>query len=287
MKKEKKTRKKEPERPQYVENPLRNMVMDYHVYEMSRLEKVLYSIAALLGGGVLGLVFYGGLFMMDGEATTLTHISNLVVFLGMGAVAVRVFLPIRTQQLLKKRQQTLRVQFRDMLESITSSLSANDTVVQAFTYAYKDMCMQYSENAYIARELYEIGEGIRNNVGLEVMIQDFARRSACEDIESFSNVFAVSYGPGGRMKDVMRQTHDIICEKMQIADEIRSKLSSNQLELNLITAAPVLLVGMMRLSSRSFAENFASLPGVLAITAGLALFVLAYRMGQKIIDIKE
>lgn len=287
-KKEKNSKKKTKQapRPQYVLNPMHNKVLDYHVYVMNGTEKLLYTLAAFVVGGLIGLLFYGGLFKKDGIATTATGISNVVVFAVMGIAAVKIFLPIRTKQLLTKRQKTLRTQFRDMLESITASLSANDTVVAAFDYAYNDMKMQYSEKAYITRELLQFVKARENNVDLEVMVEDFARRSACEDIEDFSNVFKVSYGPGGRMKDVMRQTHDLICEKMQIEDEIAAKMSSNQLELNIITFAPILIVALLRFSNDTFAENFATPAGVISMTIGLVLFVVAYRMGQKIVDVK-
>ena len=284
--KNKKKQKKQAPRPQYVLNPLHNKVLDYHVYVMSGMEKTFYSLAAFVVGGLIGLLFYGGLFKSDGVATTATKISNVVVFAAMGLAAVKVFMPIRTEQLLRKRQKELRSQFRDMLESITASLSANDTVVQAFDYAHRDMQLQYSDNAYITRELYQFVEARRNNVDLELMVEDLAHRSACEDIEDFSNVFKVSYGPGGRMKDVMRQTHDLICDKMQIEDEIAAKMSSNRLELNIITFAPILIVAMLRFTNDTFAQNFASPAGVISMTIGLVLFVTAYRMGQKIVDVK-
>ena len=285
VRKSKKKQKPAP-KPQFLLNPIHNKVMDYHVYVMSPAEKLLYSLIAFVVGGIVSQMFYGGLFMKDGVPTTLTNISNVAVFVIVGLVAGKIFLPIRTAQLLEKRQKELRKQFRDMLESITASLSANDTVVQAFHYAYRDMQMQYSDNAYITKELKQITEALKNNVDLELMVEDFAKRSACEDIEDFSNVFKVSYGPGGRMKDVMRQTHSVICEKMQIEDEIASKISANKLELNIITCAPILIVAMLKMSSADFAANFATPVGVVVNTLAIVLFVVAYRMGQKIVDIK-
>lgn len=291
----KKTKEKVPQKakkqknspcPQWVQNALNNPVRDYHVYVMTAIERSLYFVLAFVVGGLVSQVFYGGLFQRDGMATTLTHISNVAVFIIVGLVAARFFFPMRNEQLLRKSQLDLRSQFRDMLESITAALSANDTVPQAFDYAWKSMKLQYSENAYIVQELGHICEAISNNYPLIDAIEDLASRSACEDIESFSNVFRACYGPGGNMKEVMRQTHDIICDKMKIEDEIRSKVSANQLELNIITVAPILIVGMLRFSGGSFAENFASPAGVISITVAIILFIVAYRMGQKIVNIK-
>jgi len=282
-----KQKKKKPAPPaQYLNNPRNQPMLNYHTYVMSKNEKLLYSIAAFIAGGLAGLLFYGGLFKSQGEATSLTTISNTVVFVAVGIIAVKVFLPIRTTQLLEKRRATLRLQFRDMLESLTTSLASGSTVLQAFDDAYKDMHMQYSENAYITRELYQISEARRNNVKLVDMLNDFAKRSSLEDVEDFANIFSVGESSGGKINEIVRQTHSVICEKMQIENEIESKMSANRLELNIITCAPILIVAMLKFSNESFAENFATPVGVAAVTVGVVLFVVAYRMGQKIINIK-
>lgn len=279
----KKQKKKEVPQ-QWVLSPINEPVLDYHVYEMSLGEKLLYGFLAFLVGGALGLLFYGGLFKRDGEATTATMISNVVVFVVAGLIAAKVFLPMRREQLLKKRQHDLRTQFRNMLESLTASLASGNTVLDAYISALEDMKNQYSESAYITVELDQIVAAARNNIDLETMVDDLAKRSGIEDIEDFSNVFRVARGPGGNIADVMRQTHDIIGDKMTIEDEITSKMSSNQLELNVIMVAPVMIVGMLRFSSGTFAENFSSPAGVVATTIGLIIFYFAYRLGQKIVN---
>ena len=176
----------------------------------------------------------------------------------------------------------LRSQFRSLLESLASSMAVN-TVEESFRAAYQDMVVQYTEDAYISREMKEIVAAGKNDISLEVMLEDLARRSDCEDIQDFSNVFSACRRRGGRMGQIVRETHDIIGEKMEIEDEITSKMSSNQLELNLITAAPVLIVLLLRATNGTFAKNFATPAGVLANTVALALFVWAYQYGRKIV----
>ena len=273
--------------PAQLENPLKTMMPNYRTYEMSALEKASAALLAFLAGAVCSQVFYGGLFKSDGQATVMTYISAAVFILIVGAAAVKLFLPVRREQLRKKRQHELGVQFRDMLESITTSLSAGDTVYQAFESAWSDIRLQYGESSYLALELEQIVQAPRSGLTLETMLKDFAGRSGSEDIESFSNVFAVSYGAGGNMKDVMRRTHDIITDKMAITDEIRTKLSANKLELNVITVAPVFLMLLLRSTNESFAEKFASPGGVVCITIAIVIFVSAFRMGRRIVEIEE
>ena len=68
-----KVRESSPERkkksPQWTTNPLNEKVLDYHNYEMTKSESVLYFVAAFLVGGVVSQFFYGGLFQEDGADT--------------------------------------------------------------------------------------------------------------------------------------------------------------------------------------------------------------------------
>lgn len=295
MKKEKNAAKPKTKRPakpkkepvsQWMTNPLNEQVLDYHNYEMTQGEQVLYFILAFLIGGVVSQFFYGGLFQEDGVPTLLTYISNAVAFVIVGLLVGKLFLPVRSRQLAEKRRDTLRRQFRDMLESLTASLAANSTVRDAFSSAYTDMCMQYSDDALISKELDQFRRAEQINVTLDVMMDDFAKRSGVEEIQDFNNVFQVCYGPGGNMSRVINQTHDIICERMEVEDEIQAKIHANEMELNIIMLAPVLIVALMRSANETFAQNLASPVGVAAVTGALVLFAISYIWGQKIIAVR-
>ena len=295
MKKEKKAakpkapRKAKPKNEpvsQWAKNPLNETVLDYHNYEMTQSEKVLYFVLAFLVGGIVSQFFYGGLFKEDGAPTLLTYISNAAAFVVVGLIAGKVFLPVRCRQLAEKRRGVLRKQFRDLLESLTASLAANSTVRDAFHTAYTDMCMQYSDDAMISKELDQFRRAEQVNVTLDVMMDDFAKRSGVEEIQDFNNVFQVCYGPGGNMSRVIGQTHDIICERMEIEDEIEAKIHANETELNIIMIAPVLIIALMRGSNETFANNLATPLGVITVTGALVAFVGAYIWGQKIIAVR-
>lgn len=278
------------QKPQWIEERmiggrlLTEPVMDYHVYEMSGREKLLYGLLAFVAGGFVGLLFYGGLFKVDGEASLWTWIANLVIFFVIGVIAVIVFLPMRTSQLLDKRQKTLRAQFRDMLQILTNSLSSSGTVNDAFHNAYKSMREQYSESAYITRELEQIlAASTHGNIKLEDMLDDFAKRSGVEDIEDFCNVFKVARGPGANIGEIMRNTHSIIGEKMEIEDEITSKMQSNQLELNVIIISPIFITAFLRFGNSSLGSRFTSQSGLIASTVAICMFLFAWYLGQRIV----
>lgn len=272
--------------PQYISSILNNQMLNYKVYYMSFKEKLLYFLLTFGAGGLVGLVFYGGLFKSEGEVTTATFISNIVVFCLVGLIAAKFFFPAIRTRLKNKRDKTLRKQFMDLLEDLSVSLVAGNTLNDAFVNSKADMLNQYAESDMIIIELSEIISGMDNGHTLEEMMTTFAQRTENEDIKNFSNVISNCYRMGGNFKDVIRKTRDIISDKIVIEEEIETKLASNKLQHNAMCIMPIGLVGMLKFSSASFAANLSSVVGVVITTIAIGIFVASYFWGQKIIDIK-
>jgi len=272
--------------PKHIPSPLNNKMLNYKVYYMSAKEKLISFFITFVLGGVVGLVFYGGLFKYEGETTTATYISNFIVFCVVGAISAKFFIPAIIKNKKEKRDKKLRKQFMDLLEGLSASLSAGNTVNDSFVYAKDDMKNQYSDGDMIIQELSEIISGLENGKTLEEMVLSFGKRSDNADIENFSNVISNCYRMGGNFRDVIRKTRDIISDKISIEDEIKTKLASNRLQHNAMCVMPIALVGLLKVSSSSFAENLSSGLGVVVTTIAIAIFIASYFWGQKIIDIK-
>ena len=271
--------------PQFINSPLNNPMLNYAVYYMSNFEKVASFLVTFVVGGIVGNVFYGGLFKVDGEATTATTISNVVVFIMVGLIAAKFFVPAINDMLKKNRDKKLRKQFMDFLECLTTSLAAGNTMHGAMLNAHSDLRAQYTDKDYILIELSEIIVGMENGRNMEEMIENFGLRSANEDIMNFSNVVSNCFRMGGNFSDVVRRTREIIADKIMVADEIETKISSNKLQHNAMCLMPIALVGMLKMSSPDFANNLTSFLGVLATTFAIGIFIGCYFWGQKIIDI--
>lgn len=273
--------------PEFINSPLNNPMPNYAVYVMSKAESIIISLLAFVAGGFVALIFYANLFMVDGYPTLTTHISNVVVFVVLGLLAIKFVVPMYKKIRLDKRKNTLKMQFRDMLESLAASFSSGSNVQMAFESAVEDLKMQYSPDDYIVKEMEEIINGMRQNVNVEVMLANFGERSGNEDVVSFADVFSVCYRKGGNMNSVINRTHSVISEKMAVADEIETKLTSNKLQHNVMSLMPIAVVAMLRLTNEAFATNFATPVGVIVNTVAIGIFVGAYIMGNKIVDVKE
>lgn len=272
--------------PVYINSPLNNPMPNYNVYYMSKTEKFLASFIFFIIGGIVGYIFYGDLFMSDGEVTTATYISNAVIFILVGILAIKFLVPVYVKSKLIKQQNKIKSQFCGMLDALTSSISSGSNVVKAFESATNDLKMQYNEDEFIVLEMNEIMNGISQNIGIEVMLRNFGDRSGNEDIISFADTFEICYRKGGDMQSVIYKTHSIITDKISILDEIETKLTSNKLQHNVMSLMPIAVVAMLRATNDSFAESFATPVGVIVNTIAIVVFLAAYRYGQRIVDIK-
>lgn len=281
-----KKEKAEPE-PQWYVSSTNMQVLNYKVYYMSAQEKLAYSLIAFVVGAAIGYLFYGGL-MKDsyGDATLMTHIINIVVCGVIGFLAVKFFLPLRTEQIIAKRKKQLNIQFRDMLEGLTTALSAGNNVMDSFYAVHNDLSVQYEEGAFILNELEVILTGLQNNINIEVLLADFGQRSGLPDVVSFADVFEVCYRKGGNIRDVIQNTRSILNDKLLIRDEIETTVTSSKMEQNLMIVMPVVLIGLIKSMSPEFAANYATVAGVLATTIAIVCFVAAYFVGKKILDIE-
>ena len=106
-----------------------------------------------------------------------------------------------------------------------------------------------------------------------------------KDISDFGKVFETAYRKGGSIKDIVRNTHEILSTKNQLEMEIQTKVTSNKNEQNIMMVMPVIIVGMVKMMGGDFADNFTTPSGLLFTTIGIGLFVLAYFIGQSILKI--
>lgn len=278
---------KTEQEPQYYVSATNIPTYNYKVYYMKPSEKVLYFILAFIVGAAVGYLFYGGIGKDEfGRPTNDTYILNVLISTIVGLVAGFMFLPIRTKQIQSKKQNELKLQFRELLDALSTSLGSGKNVVDAFKGAYDDLAIIYSEDASIIQELAIIIDGINNNVDVEKSLLDFGIRSGIEDVESFANVFETCYRKGGNIKDVIKNTQQIITEKMEVEMEIQTVVAASSNEQMILTILPIGLIAVIKLMSPEFGSNFTSAAGIISTTLAIVMFIVAYFVGRKILAIK-
>lgn len=278
--------KKEKE-PQYYTSATNMTTYNYKVYYMKLVEKILYFLLAFAVGATVGYLFYGGLAKDEfGNATTTTWVLNIVISSVVGIIAGVLYVPIRTKQIQKKKQGNLKLQFRELLDALATSIGSGKNVIDSFRAARDDLSVIYSEDTAIIKELDVVLDGITNNIDIEKSLLDFGIRSGIDDIVSFANVFETCYRKGGNIKDVIKNTQQIITEKMEVEMEIQTIVTGSKNEQKIMTVMPIALVAIIKMMSPEFAANFATPAGIIATTAAIVMFVVAYFVGNIVLAIK-
>lgn len=279
--------KEKEEEPQCFLSATNMQTYNYRVYIMKPAEKILTFLIAFIAGALVGLLFYGGIGKDEfGQPTTLTRVLDVLIPTVVGLVAGFLFVPARVKSIIAKRKKELNRQFRDMLDSLNTSLGAGKNVNDSFIGIYEDMKIQYEEDAFILKELEVIISGIQNNVAIEEVLEDFGKRSDNDDIKSFANVFKISYRKGGNIKDIIRNTYSILSDKMEITEDIETLVTSTKLEQNIMILMPIALIAVIKLMSPEFAANFVTPTGIISTTVSIVIFVVAYFIGKAVLDIK-
>lgn len=264
----KEKKQKKAKQQKIVENKgLTGVGTDYKVYIMSGKEKFLAVTAGFLIGFVASYIYFD------------SKILGLIVGFLVGIKAVSIY----QNMLLKKRKNELRLQFRDMLESLSNSYTVGMTASRAFHAAYSDMVAEHGEQSYIATELHLICSTY-DNQGIEIktMLNDFAERSGIDDVESFAGVFNISSDLGGDIGKVIRETRDMISDKIEIEMEIQTMITGQRNQLNILAVMPI----VMSLLTRSFSSGSGGALVIVIKIIALGMFVFAYWMGTKIVNIK-
>lgn len=187
---DKKTEKKQKrkQKEEYVElRGLLGVGKDYHVYHMRFSDYLISWVLGIAAGFIVLLAFFNNFFV--------ALIGGIVCAL----VVPKYYCGYRR----KKQSDELRTQFKDLLESLTSSYSAGQNTVEAFHDAESDMRAIYGDGADIVQEVQIICTGLKNNINIEALLLDFANRSGLDDAMSFANVFEVCNRQGGDLKRIV------------------------------------------------------------------------------------
>ena len=241
---------------------------DYAVYHMNVKEIIIGALVGGVAGGIVVMIFFG-FWVLAVVSVPFCAIAGVIVYKNM---------------LLNKRKSRLVVQFRDMLESVSSSLGSGRNVKDAFLGAHMEMIAQFGESAEIVDELHIIKSGIASNVNMEVLLQDFAQRSHDENVQNFADVFSVANRRGGNIRQIIFETKNVISEKIMVEQDIQTVISGKKNELNIMMVLPLIVVNQTKAMQGNASADIAF--NLLVKLVAFSMFIIAYIIGRKMMKIE-
>lgn len=246
-------------------------MIDYNKYTIPVKMKLLYAFTASILVFSVAYLFYRSLLL-----------SAIICPIGI------IYLKYKRKQIINKRKNELNLQFKDLLISLGSSLSAGKAIENAFKNALGDLLVLYpSEETSIIKETNIIIHKLSLNITIEDAINDFAKRSALEDIMNFSDVINICKRTGGNMIEAIKNASGIISDKIEMKQEIETLLSARKFEQKILNIMPVGMILILSLTAKDYIQPvFCTVQGRVAMTVCLLLLVFAYMISNKIMDIK-
>jgi len=187
----------------------------------------------------------------------------------------------------KKRIVKLRVQFFDLLEAMSVAMRAGNPMLRSLQSARDDLILIYPQDSDIITELDIIIGRFNNAVPLSEAFSDLAKRSGLEDIASFASIYATIEGKSGRADEIIRETQQIIADKMEIEMEIDTLMTAAKSEVNIMLFMPLVILGVIGYAGAGFMDAiYITGAGRIVSTGGLIVFVLSFILARKFSNVK-
>jgi len=222
-------------------------------------------------------------------------IFALVLYLFYRSLPAMLLLPIFAyvyhkyykKQLIKQAKEKMNGQFRDALVSLAAALRAGYSVENGLKESYGEMSVMYGDNSPICLELKKVINSIALGLPAEDAFYEFAERSGTEDIATFADVFGIAKRTGGDLVEIIRKTSADISAKVDTKNEISVLVSAKKLEQNIMSLMPIAIILYIDFTSDGLLDPLYGNPvGIAIMTVCLGLYIFAYFLGRKIIEIE-
>lgn len=228
--------------------------------------------ALLLGVTAAGVVSY-------------TFYRSITVFLLLLPI-VAVYPFYRRKELQKKRLKELKLQFKEAILVLSASLSAGYSIENALAAGEKELRMLYGERGMITVEFAYIVQQLQINRSVEALMLDFGERSGVEEIENFARIFSAAKRSGGQLVPIIRNSVDMIQDKLRVQEEIQTITASKQFEQKIMNLLPFLIIIYVDMTSPGFFDlMYESWMGRGIMTACLAVYLAAWYLAGKMLEI--
>ncbi len=243
---------------------------DYSRYTFQLKERIRYILEGILLVGILSYFFYRSLMIA-------VLLSPLVIL----------YLAEKKKSLCRKRKEELHIQFKDAIKSINGSLQAGYSLENAFSECYGDMVEYHGTESMIAKELFLIKAGIRNNVPIEDLVEDLGNRSGIDDILDFAGILRIGKQTGGNLHTLFENSVMVIEEKIAVKEEILTLISAKKLEANIMSLIPFGIILYIDLTSEGYFDGlYEGIAGRILMSICLFVYGVAVLLSRKITEIE-
>ncbi len=233
-------------------------------------ELIKYALADVALMAVLGYLFYRSILAMV-----------ILVLIGMPLLLYG-----QQKQYIKRQKIIMEEQFKDAILALAASLRAGYSVENSFVEVQEELVTLYGEKSIMAVEVKSIIKKLKLQVEVSQLLEDLGQRCDVEDIKNFANVFKIAKRSGGDMVAIISRTAKTIGDKFDMQREIATMLAAKRLEQRLMLVMPMVILVYISMFNPGFLDIlYEGMVGRLVMSVCLVVYIAAFLIGEKIVDI--
>ncbi len=240
---------------------------NYDVHRLSRKELQNYFTITLLVIFCTGYVFY----------------RSVPLALAMCALSVA-GLPHYRSMLADRRKNKLRLQFKDMLYSVSSSVTAGRYLPEAIEESYNAVSLIHGEDSILAIEIKNMIRQMKDaNSSDETVLKSLAERSRIREVADFADACSTCRRTGGDLNRMIQRSSELLSHNIEIQKEKEVLMAQKKLESRLLAGMPVAVTGLINLSSSDYLDvMYDTALGRILMTAAFTGTVFSFLYSMKI-----
>lgn len=246
------------------------LIRDYNEYYLSIKDLLIYGMKTYGICLLISVTFYRSI----GLAVLFLPISFIYPFF------IKRFF-------IEKRKEKLLYEFKDFLRVLKSNLEASYSLENSFIHSKSEMRMLYGDKSLMYTELDNMCKGLKMNVPVEIVFDEFARKAKVGDIQDFSDSLIVTKEMGGNINKTINNVISIINDKIEVEREIALSTASKKFEQNIMSFLPFVIILYLNITSSEFLRPlYISFIGKIFMTILLGVYFASIYLSKKILDIE-
>lgn len=246
------------------------MSLNIRIRYLSKLEIIKYSLIGALYYFVLTYLFFHSYIL---------SIISLILFY--------VYLIKMDQKKKDDMDMQLRVEFKEAIYALSSSLGAGTSVERAFIKSYEDLSLVYGESSYILPYWGDVVKKISMNVPLENCLEEMAKDSDLEEIQNFASIFSIGKSKGGNLLEVIKNAVMTIGEKIDLNNELDVLIASKKYEQKILSfIIPAMILFFNIFSPEFLLPLYTNLKGRVIMLIAMLAYLISIKIGEKIVNIR-
>lgn len=195
-------------------------------------------------------------------------------------------LGVYRKSLAEERRNQIRLQFKDMLYSMSSSITSGRHLQEAIGDSLETVTLIHGEDAILAAEIRNMRRLMNEtNCTAEDAMQDMADRSGVKEIADFTDVCVICQYTGGNLADMIAKAVMLLTQNIELQREKEVMLSQKKLECRILALMPVMVTAMINLASADYLSvMYTTVIGRLIMTAALSVNAASFLWSMKMIE---